>query len=234
MNLRTKADTSYCSSNYASTQRSGIVGWGNSLVDRQIERFTRRAASARVLEIGASSGEHFEFVPAEPEIATYGALDLTPGIADLSLAVELRDAGKVVFIAANAASLPFGNACFNLSLSTCMLANVANPEQVLRELCQVTRPGGTVVVGMPCNPGVDNRLAKVLTTYRVLRRAGVEDPRFLYAREHVHSVGNLIALARHVFGEDRVARRFFPLLLPSWNVNLVVTLHVTEVNQVTG
>lgn len=221
--------TQYYSLNYALTQRSGILGWGNSLIDRQIERFTRRVAGARVLEIGASSGEHFEFVAVEPDIDTYVALDLAPGITDPSLAAELRDSRKVVFVAASAASMPFGNDCFDLSLSTCVLAHVENPEQVLRELRRVTRPGGTIVVGMPCDPGMANRLVKVLTTYRVLRRAGVDNPRLLYAREHVHSIGNLITLARHVFAEDRVALHYFPLLLPSWNFNLVVTLHVIKV-----
>ena len=52
----------YYSKNYRSIQRSGIQGLGNSLIDRLIEKKVRRQFGMRILEIGASSGEHLLYV----------------------------------------------------------------------------------------------------------------------------------------------------------------------------
>lgn len=214
----------YYEQHYRSSQRSGLQGWGNSLIDVQIERFAARKPDARVLEVGASSGEHFAFVPKEPRIDRYVALDVFPGVTNPKLAKQLGDAGLVEFVKADASAIPFDDDSFDLVYCTCLLAHVAQPEKVLEEMRRVTKPGGRVVIGMPCDPGMVNRLIKVLVTYRAMRRAGVGDPRLSYAREHINPVGNLIALAKYVFRDDRLRFNYFPLRLPSWNVNLAITV----------
>lgn len=219
----------YYQEHYRSAQRSGIQGWGNSLIDVRIERLTKRPAGAKVLEIGASSGEHFAFVDREPKIERYVGLDIAPGITEPELAKKLTEAGLIELVSGDAEAIPFDDDYFDLSVSTCVLAHVANPERVYEELLRVTKPGGRIVIGMPCDPGVINRLVKVLVTYRALRKAGVDNPRLTYAREHVNAVGNLVVLARHVFRTHRFKVHYFPLLIPSWNANLALVMTVDKV-----
>lgn len=124
--------------------------------------------------------------------------------------------------------MPFADSHFDISLSTCVLAHVRDPESVFSELRRVTRIGGQVIVAMPTDPGILNRAVKRLVTYRSMRRAGVSNPRLNYAREHINSIGNLLTIANHVFRNDKVQIKNFPLPLPTWNFNLIVTIVVTK------
>lgn len=216
----------YYRNQYWATQRSGVQGWGNSLIDRLIERECTRSPGDRILEIGAASGEHVQW--AEPTIpwSEYVALDLLPGETNPSLARALEDSSAVRFQRGSAEDIPFPDESFDVCLSTCVLAHVSDPESVFRELRRVTKAGGSITVGMPCDPGIVNRIVKALITYPTMKRAGIADPRLQYAREHINGIGNLIALAQHVFAEDDVRLKYFPLPLKSWNLNLAVVLHV--------
>lgn len=222
--------TNYFKDHYKSAQRSGLQGWGNSFVDRQVERLAVRAEGASVLEIGVSSGEHFQFVDQSCPIATYVGLDLSPGNTDPVTAASLARDGSLVFVAGNAEQLPFRDKTFDLVISTCVLAHVTYPDKVFAELRRVVKIGGTVVVGMPCDPGAINRLIKSLVTYRAMRRAGVKSPRMSYALEHRNSIGNLVEIAKHTFAADKLKLRYFPLRLRSWNFNLVVTLQTRRLS----
>jgi len=221
-------DVSYYSDHYSCAQRKGLQGWGNSIIDRMIERRVRRSPGAHVLEIGASSGEHFEFVCPEPSIGSYTAVDLLPCATNPDLASKLRGLGLMNFVSGDATQLPFPDCTFDLVLSTCVLAHVRDPEAVFQDLRRVTRTSGQIVIGMPCDPGMLNRLIKSVVTYRQMRSAGVENPKLSYAREHINPVHNLIELARESFRDDEIALRYFPFRIPTWNFNLMVSLEVLK------
>jgi ubiquinone/menaquinone biosynthesis C-methylase UbiE len=218
----------YYKHHYTMAQRSGLQGWGNTFVDREVEKRSIQRPNAQVLEIGASSGEHRRFVRQDSSLRTYVALDLEPRVTNPILASALESRNLLDFVQGDAAALPFQSNSFDLTLSTCVLAHVNDPESVFFELRRVTKPGGVVVVGMPCDPGIFNRLVKILVTYRSMKHAGVSNPRLSYAREHVNPVGNLLELAKHVFQEDDLRFSYYPFWVPSWNVNLVVTLQAIK------
>jgi SAM-dependent methyltransferase len=217
----------YYADDYAAVQRRGLQGRGNAIVDLAVERRVRRRAGQRILEIGASSGEHLEFVSRQPPWSCYVGLDLMPGVTDPDHLIRARSSAGVGFVAGDAGRMPFPDEVFDVVVSTCVLAHVAAPETCLEELRRVTRPGGQVVIAMPCDPGALNRLVKTVVTYPAMRRQGIEDPRLHYARGHVNPIGGLIALARHVFREDQVRLTYTPFRIRSWNANLVATLDVT-------
>lgn len=219
---------SYYSNYYVRAQREGLQGWGNSIVDRVVERYVRRSPGAHILEIGASSGEHFRYVRPEPRIGSYTAVDLMPCVTDPDLALSLRGMGLMNFVSGDATQLPFRDSTFDLVLSTCVLAHVKNPEAVFQDLRRVTRSSGQIVIGMPCDPGMLNRVIKSVITYRQMRRAGVENPKLSYAREHINPVHNLIELARESFRNDHITFRYFPFQIPTWNFNLMVSLEVLK------
>lgn len=67
---------------YTRVQRSDLQGWGNSLIDKKIEKLVENRGGIRqkiVLEVGASSGEHLNYVNKFEGIKKYVALDLKPG-----------------------------------------------------------------------------------------------------------------------------------------------------------
>lgn len=221
----TEAENFY-GTDYTAVHRRGIQGWGNSLIDHQVEKLADRAPGQRVMEMGASSGEHLSFIATQHDWQTYIALDLLPAVTDPMLAARLSQSSRVRFVSGDASRMPFAADAFDLVVSTCLFAHLSDPEAAFVETRRVVRPGGQIVIGLPCDPGMLNRAIKLFVTYPRLRRAGVTDPRLKYAREHVNPVGSLIALANHVFHGDRVRVRYHPFKLPSWNANLLATIDV--------
>jgi hypothetical protein len=81
---------------------------------------------------------------------------------------------------------------------------------------------------MPTDPGLLNRFVKVFVTYPQMRRAGVENPRLQYAREHRSHIGAITELLKEVFKSDDVKLTFLPFLIRSWNINLLMVASITR------
>lgn len=220
----------YYAIRYRAAQRSGIQGRGNAILDRAVERSRRRLAAAGtyprgggrdILEVGASSGEHLQFVDSA-SFDSWTCLDLKPGVTDPALYAKLQADPRVCFVAGDAEALPFPDESFHQVVATCILHHVANPEIALQEMRRVARRDATIVVALPTDPGLLNRAVKVAITYPQMKRAGVANPRLEYAREHRNHIGALIEQFQHVFQRDDFAVRYLPLRFPSWNGNLLV------------
>lgn len=232
----------YYSSSYGLAQRSGLQGWGNSLIDRLVEKYRNehpnsrsRDVPTRVLEVESSAGKHLHFVPSTTLARTqmYVGSDLRTGVTNPRNFQIVRSLNNVVFTTADATNLPFWSHRFDTTTSTCVLARVREPEDVFLELRRLTRIGGKIVVGMPCDPGAANRLVKSAVTYRSLRAVGVHNPRLSYARGHRNGISILVEIAKHVFRHDRLRFHWFPLGIPSWNLDLVCLVDVTVQDCVT-
>jgi ubiquinone/menaquinone biosynthesis C-methylase UbiE len=214
----------YYADKYGDVQRSGLQGWGNSIIDRRVRKLVGVLKDdITVLEIGASSGEHFKYESTEPR-TLYLALDLRPGVTNPRLKSCLQESGKVQFIAGDVEKIPLEDSSLDRVLSTCVLHHLNNPEQALVEIDRILKPGGFFILAMPTDPGLFNRFVKTLITYPSMKRAGISSPRYQYAIEHQNHVGGLLEIHAHVFKEYKRIVRYWPLpFLQSWNFNLVVS-----------
>lgn len=213
---------------YKNVQRSGLQGWGNSLLDLMIEKRVVRFPNMDILEVGVGSGEHFKFVSVEPRYRSYTGLDLNPGLSDPTLFETLTRNNsytpRLNFVKGNAENMPFPDNSFDLVVATCVLAHVREPERVLIEMKRVVKIGGQIVIAMPTDPGITNRLIKRLFTYRQMKRYGVSNPPLEYAREHINGISNLLQFVKFHFAENDCKLYFFPLFFKSWNMNLAVII----------
>jgi len=216
----------YYADYYTDVQRSGLQGWGNSLIDKLVEKYSSYPTNAIVLEIGASSGEHIRFLKAPNSISSYVALDIAPKLTDPLLAEKLEQIFPIVFVKGNAEKIDFEENFFDLSISMCVLAHVDSIKSVLLELKRVTKPSGRIVIGMPCDPGLLNRLVKNLVTYRVMKKAGISNPQLSYALEHRNGISNILAICKDVFSEDSLSVKYFPFRIRSWNLNLIAVASI--------
>ena len=93
-----------------------------------------------ILDLAAGTGTSSE--PFSSAGATVIAADLSLGM----LQVGKQRRPELSFVAADALRLPYADGCFDAVTISFGLRNVEDPAAALREMCRVTRPGGTLVV----------------------------------------------------------------------------------------
>ncbi len=127
-----------------------------------LEALARRVpAPARFLDIGAGSGY---YIRRAAELGCVAAgIDLSPHACRIG---NGRVPGRLC--QADAESLPFQSACFDLVFCQQIIEHVVYPERVLAEVARVLRPGGILLLSAP------NRLGRhtVPKLRRILRELG--------------------------------------------------------------
>jgi demethylmenaquinone methyltransferase / 2-methoxy-6-polyprenyl-1,4-benzoquinol methylase len=93
-----------------------------------------------ILDLAAGTGTSSE--PFSSAGATVIAADLSLGM----LQVGKQRRPQLSFVAADALRLPYADGCFDAVTISFGLRNVEDPAAALREMCRVTRAGGTLVV----------------------------------------------------------------------------------------
>jgi demethylmenaquinone methyltransferase/2-methoxy-6-polyprenyl-1,4-benzoquinol methylase len=112
-------------------------GWRAELVRRM-----DLAPAARVLDVGAGTGDLALEVLKRQPAARLVALDFTPEM--MSLGRRRPGGERVQWVVADAAQLPFPDRAFDGAVSGFLLRNVPDIDRVLSEERRVLRPGGCV------------------------------------------------------------------------------------------
>lgn len=183
------------------------------------ERFTAADHFSRVIEVGAGSGVHLNYV--RHGFDEYVMTDLNPPMLD-RIASSGRG-GRVVTAREDASSLSFADASFDRLIATHVLEHLVSPHEVLREWARVLKPGGTMTLVLPCDPGLGWRLGRAVGSRGKFIKAGIEYDYWM-AREHVNPINNLVPMLRYYF-ED-IDEQWLPLRIPSMDVNLFYIAHL--------
>lgn len=215
------SEDEFCGSLYGELQSESACGGYIAVSHRALERgLGRLPETARLLEIGGNLGEHCKFVQhpyAEYIVTDYRQIDFEP----------INE--RIRFEVADAHHLPYDDASFDRVLMTCVLHHVEDPEQAMREMRRVVKPGGWISITLPCDPGLAYRAGKAVGPYRSLRKRSPEsdvDPRYWHYRQHRNHYPGLMALAGQVYANDTVTRRSWPWRFPLWNANLFTILQI--------
>jgi ubiquinone/menaquinone biosynthesis C-methylase UbiE len=114
---------------------------------RQISSLTDLAPNQELLDVACGRGVTLEyFVREQGAIGT--GVDADPVVVDQaeSYARETGMADRMSFQAASSDDLPFRDGSFDVGIGELGLSAGVDPEQALRELVRVVRPGGRVVL----------------------------------------------------------------------------------------
>ncbi len=217
--MEPNSEHEFCSSLYGELQAEGGCGWYIDVSHKALERgIGTLPTNARILEVGGNLGEHCRFVehPYEHYLVTdYRQTDFVPMNEQISFEV------------ADVQHLQYADDSFDRVLATCVLHHLPEPEQALREMRRVIRPGGVISLTLPCDPGLLYRIGKVVGPYRAIRKRGSnDDPRYFHYTQHRNHYPGLAALIDHVFAADQIKRRSWPLPLKFWNMNLFTILQI--------
>jgi len=119
----------------------GVVRWVEAKRAGAILKLLRADASHRILDVGCGGGTILARLPG----SNREGIDLSPAMVKRAQE-KLGSNAKVV--QGDAEALPYADGSFDRVLASSLLSHVKNPEQVVKELARVAKPGGRVVISV--------------------------------------------------------------------------------------
>lgn len=201
----------YDESNYNANIAGGVLLRTHALLEKD---FDRSKTFAQVLEIGAGTMIHFPFV--RHGFVRYLATDRNERLVAEAKARDFPAGVEIEQVQAGA--LPYADESFDRVIATHVLEHVPHPHEVLAEWVRVLRPGGTLSLILPCDPGLAWRIGRFLGPRRRAEAAGLPYDYFM-AREHINSIFNLKQLVAYHL-PNRI-ERWWPTGLAQPDINLI-------------
>lgn len=218
VDYRAKFADVYDESNYASPLQSAVMRASHRHTEKN---FGERDNFAKVLEIGAGTGEHLGFVRHTFDQYVLSDMDAkTLEVAKEKLADKFGS--KLVFETQNGEELSHADNSFDRLIAAHVLEHIHRPHLALKEWRRVVKNGGVLSVLIPTDPGLAWRLGRHLGPRKNAVAQGIAYD-YVMAREHVNSCNNLIALLRHYFPDRTEA--WWPFSVPSIDLNLFFVCH---------
>lgn len=175
----------------------------------------------RTLEIGAGLGGHLEYekLTAEQE-GNYTALELRSNMAE-----KIRERFPKVQTSVGDCQecLPFPDGHFDRVLAIHVLEHLPNLPATIREAHRLCHPErGVLSVVIPCEGGFAYSLARKISAQRLFEKRYGQSYDWFISREHINRPSEIMAELALWF--EIVHQAWFPLVVPSVNLNLCVGL----------
>lgn len=220
LDYRARFSAVYDASNYSGLLQSAVMRASHRLVERH---FNQRDHFARVLEIGAGTGEHLAFVRHGYDQYVLTDMD-AKALAVAKSKLPQPQNGKLSFETQDGGQLTYADNSFDRLIATHVLEHLYQPHLVLKEWRRVVKNGGVLSILIPTDPGLAWRLGRRLGPRKNALALGIAYD-YVMAREHVNACGNLVAFMRHYFAVR--TESWWPLFIPSVDVNLFFACHIT-------
>jgi len=208
---------------YSEITYNGISSLVQKKMHRSLEyRYTQRDKFNVVAEFGANKGEHLKYIK-----HNWNEIHLS----DLN-GVELESpvqSKKIFYSKEDIEALSYEDCTFDRVLNTCLLHHVLDPEKAMLEVRRVLKVGGVADIFISSDPGIFFRFARSIGPVLFAKKMGLKKvKRLADARDHRNHVLSLLNLTRHVFRNDYVVERSFPINGLSWNFSLWHTFHIEK------
>lgn len=205
---------------YECVINNGFVHKIKSLIHVSMEKSIPNQSLPHILEVGAGSGVHRNFVS-----SNYGSY------TELDIMYELPSQdGNLQKIPGDCQDLSlFESNSFDRLIATCVLAHLADPEKAILEFRRVVKSHGYISLWIPCETNFILRTSQRLTTKRKFKALG-DDYDTSHYLEHRNYYLFLDALIRKVFKDDQIQGHRFPFPFLPWSANLL-DLYTIKINK---
>ena len=208
---------------YADVQYKGNGGRATNYYHRLMEVGFKGHAYNDVLEVGAGSGEHLNFV--KHDFRNYYLTDDVPPSTSPELEAlisQYRIQKKLVHIQTqDVQNLTFSSETFDRVIATCLFHHLPFPAKAFEELRRVTKNSGIVTLYLPADPGLLYRFSQFFVSTLSLRKSfTIAEIRYLRASEHRNHILSITGLIHGIFANDLIKKRAFPKFNFGWNTRL--------------
>lgn len=218
LDYKNKFSEIYDESVSSSRLQAAVMNSSHRLLERA---FGKDVFFDQVLEVGAGTGHHLPFL--RHRFNKYFLTDHNEKTLDIA-----RDklhgpyGAQISFEVQTGNSLPYPDDTFDRLIATHVLEHIYQPHVALREWKRVIKPGGTISILIPTDPGVAWRLGRNLGPRKSAIKKGIAYD-YIMAREHVNPCNNLVALLRHYFPNS--IESWWPFRVPLIDANLFFAFH---------
>jgi len=210
---------------YEYIMSSGLVGKLWRHIHHSLDRPFKGISNLRIIEIGSGNGQHFnltrintvEYVELDLRVATNSNLDLA----------KAKLLGRK-FITGDAVDLSdLEDDVFDGLIATCLLAHLSNLDLALENWRRVVRPGGTLSIYIPNEPGILLRISRHFSTKRRISKRGYSHE-YIHWREHRNHFPAMRSSINHVFLGDKIISRNFPFRFFPWDLGLYTLITIKK------
>lgn len=214
--------TNYQASNYDNSVAGRMMRSGHQYTER---KFTNTDHFSRVLELGAGSGVHLAYI--QHGFDEYILSDNSSNMLEQleKLAHKNYHASKISISLQDATQPAYPAASIDRIIATHLLEHLHQPHKVLRNWYDLLQNKGVLTLLLPCDPGLAWRFGRMLGPRRQAEKLGIAYDYWM-AREHVNAINNLVAMIHYYF--DNIQESWWPLLIPSMDINLFYVCHITK------
>jgi phosphatidylethanolamine/phosphatidyl-N-methylethanolamine N-methyltransferase len=210
-------EANYEKLNYSGNLASKVLAHSHAVLEKA---FGPKDHFGKVLEVGAGSGQHPLSV--KHRFDEYWITDGNDRMLEQARARFGSD-GRYRYQIEDARQLSFADASFDRVIVTHVLEHIVHPHDVLREWTRLIKPGGTLSLVLPCDPGLAWRIGRSIGVRKRARDAGLEYDYWM-AREHVNPIFNLVTFINFYFTD--VKESWWPMRLPLPDINLIYAVNI--------
>jgi len=202
---------------------TGLLGFAMRYCHRQIENFNREKKYSKVLEIGAGTIPHLNYL--KHDYDEYFIAETS------NYAIEYhKENSNIKAYFYDGVNLPFEDNFFDRIIILHTLEHINDPEKFLFEMMSKLKTGGILSISLPTDPGLLWRLGKIFTKYYTAKRTykiSSNEYDYLLATEHINSIFNLISLIRYNF-KNQIDESFLPFKIRLVDINLFYNVHIAK------
>ncbi len=173
------------------------------------------------LEIGAGLGEHIQYeVLTEDQRKHYVVLELRENMAEK---IRNRYPDINVMVGDCQQRLEMYNDYFDRILAIHVLEHLPNLPAAVKEMYRLcNKVSGTLSIVIPCEGGLAYSLARRISAQRLFEKRYNQSYDWFISREHINRPSEIIDELKNILAFQ--SRSFFPLKIPSINLNLCIGL----------
>ena len=202
---------------------TGLLGHVMRYCHRQLEKFNGKKKYSKVLEIGAGSAPHIDYL--KHDYDEYFIAEVS------SSALEFyKEMKNIKAHSYDGVNLPFENNFFDRIIISQCLEHVNEPEKFLFEMMSKLKEGGVLSISLPTDPGLLWRLGRLFIKYFIVKRTyniSKEDYEYINATEHINSIFTLICLIKYNY-KNKIEEHYLPFKIKLLDINLFYNVHITK------